>query len=477
MRKLNNELYARAVDPSGRRWFYVPYDQLTASLGPLAKADPRETGIVLIEAPAKAARRPYHQQKLAMVLANQRHFAIEQAQRGIAIRYLVAPNDYADTLAIVARELGPLHMMEAAERELRVELAGLVERGTLVVHPHEGWLTTRDDFVRGAGTHAPWRMDAFYRFVRVRIGILMDRGKPLGGKLSHDAENRKAWRGRPAAPQPPTFAPDAITEEVGDLIATHFAKHPGTLDLTTLPASAADAETVWRWAKTKCLPMFGPFEDAMSTQSSGLFHTRISPLVNLHRLLPTRVVNEIATDETIPLSSREGFVRQMIGWREFVRHVHVETDGFRILPNGPPAIAEAPRQRAYSAWRGEPWPTPVDSREATRGGAAPSELEAHEPLPPAYWGTKSGLACLDHVVEGVWREGWSHHITRLMVLSNLATLLGYEPRELRLVLGRVYRRVRLGRRAQRARHGYLRRRRAHDDEALYLRCSLHSSHE
>jgi deoxyribodipyrimidine photolyase-related protein len=103
------------------------------------------------------------------------------------------------------------------------------------------------------------------------------------------------------------------------------------------------------------------------------------------------VVDEAAALD-IPLASREGFIRQVLGWREFVRHVHEVTDGFRAVPPGP--------------------------------------LQAARPLPPAFWGTRSGLACLDHVVADVWREGWSHHITRLMVLSNLATLLDVSPREL-----------------------------------------------
>jgi deoxyribodipyrimidine photolyase-related protein len=131
------ELAARAVDPAGRRWVYVPYDQLTDALGPLAHAAPGELGVVLIESPAKAARRPYHRQKLALVLANQRHFALEQAARGVAVRYVVARDGYAPALAALAKELGPLAMMEAAERELRVEIAPLVDRGALRVEPHE----------------------------------------------------------------------------------------------------------------------------------------------------------------------------------------------------------------------------------------------------------------------------------------------------------------------------------------------------
>lgn len=428
VRIFRTELAARAADPSGRRWIYAPYDQLTSSTGPLAGVDPRRAGIVLLESPAKAARRPYHKQKLAMVLANQRHFALEQAARGVAVRYVVARAGYAEALAELARELGPISMMEAAERELRVELAPLASRGALEILPHTGWLTTRDDFIAGAGPVAPWRMDAFYRHARKRIGILMERGRPAGGKYSHDAENRRPWRGEPPAPEPPRFEPDAITREVGELIADRYGHHPGTLDLCSLPATALDAERLWRWARAECLPHFGPFEDAMSSASSGLFHARVSALLNLHRLLPDRLVREVAEDEGVPLASREGFVRQILGWRELVRHVHRETDGLRALPGPPPEVGAAPGDGGFGRWRRSAWPrsqvSPGD------GGAQPSALGAEEPLPAAFWGEPSGLACLDQVVAGVWREGWSHHITRLMILSNLATLLGCDPREL-----------------------------------------------
>ncbi|MFO0668029.1 MAG: cryptochrome/photolyase family protein [Polyangiaceae bacterium] len=397
MEVFRRALAAHRARSGARSWVYVPYDQLTADVGPLASLAPEAAGIVLVESPAKAARRPYHRQKLALVLANQRHFAIEQAARGVAVRYVVGRDGYANALRELARELGPLRMMEAAERELREELAPLAAEGRLVVEPHAGFLTTRADFDAATGGAPPYRLDAFYKHMRAKTGLLMDGKKPVGGRWSFDVENRKAWRGDPPAPTPPRFRPDEITEEVGALVRERFADHPGVLDLETLPATADDAAAVWQWALRECLPMFGPFEDAMSTRSSGLFHTRISPLLNLHRLLPARVVADVAARSDIPLASREGFVRQILGWRELVRHVHVATDGFR-------RGAEAP-------------------------GVGPSTLDAHAPLVPAFWGTRTGLACLDRVVADVWREGYSHHITRLMILVNLATLLALEPRE------------------------------------------------
>jgi deoxyribodipyrimidine photolyase-related protein len=428
MGAFRRRLRALESDPRGRRWLFVPYDQLSDAIGPLAREAPSALGIVLVESPWKAARRPYHVQKLALVLANLRHFALEQAARGVAVRHVVADGPYARALAPLAAELGPLRVMRPAERELRADLAPLVASGALEEIPHEGWLTTREQFEAAFPGGRPWRLDAFYRHVRREAGILMRDGRPLGGRFGFDVENRKPWRGEPPAPESPRFAPDEVTEEVGALVARAFPDHPGRLDLEALPATAADAEALWAFARERCLAHFGPFEDAMSTRSSGLFHTRVSSLLNLHRLLPARLVAEAAALD-VPLASREGFVRQILGWREFVRHVHEATDGFRRVPGRPrAAVAARPGDGGFARWAGRPWPGAAAAEPD--GGARPSFLGARGALPPAFWGRPSGLACLDRTVADVWREGWSHHITRLMVLSNVAALLDVSPREL-----------------------------------------------
>jgi len=228
-----------------------------------------------------------------------------------------------------------------------------------------------------------------------------------------------------------------VTAEVVELVEREFARHPGEVDVATLPASHRGALRAWRWARDECLERFGPYEDALSTRSWGLFHTRIAPLLNLHRLLPRTVVDDVLAME-LPLNSREGFVRQVLGWREFVHHVHEATDGFRDPPGreyagkGRRRGDERKGDGGWSTWAGEAWSeqAPRVSDELSVLGAAPSVLAALDDVPPAFWGVESGLRCLDHVVGGVWREGWSHHIPRLMVLSNLATLIGVSPRAL-----------------------------------------------
>jgi deoxyribodipyrimidine photolyase-related protein len=152
-----------------------------------------------------------------------------------------------------------------------------------------------------------------------------------------------------------------------------------------------------------------------------LVHSRMSALINLGRLLPAHLLADVeaaAAEGLVPLASAEGFIRQLMGWREFMRHIHEQTDGYRLLAGTVPQEAATKPGRSLSV-SADPY-----------AGATPSFLSASLPLPAAYWGVKSGLHCLDTVVAQVIDEGWSHHITRLMVLSNLATLCGFSPRQL-----------------------------------------------
>lgn len=412
-------------------------DQLTRAVGPLAHMAPGTHEVLLVESREWLSRRPYHVQRLALILAHMRAFAAELAADGHQV--CIVRGDASMVELLRARGAGaagvPMIAMEPAEREMRAELAQLVSEGALRWLPNEMFLTTREEFLASAGR--PWKMESFYRAVRKRTGILMDDdGAPVGGKLSFDADNRKPWKGSPAAPAPPRFESPSeplsreIRAAVRADIAERFAHHPGTLDLDALPVTQREVGELWSWAKLECLPHFGPWEDAMSTRSRGLFHTRISPLLNIGRILARTLVDDaLATD--LPLQSAEGFVRQVIGWREFVRHVHVETDGFRtgnFSRDGDPA--GAPGDGGYARWAGRPWRAHAPVPEGVDGGGRPAAFGQRTPLPPAYWGATSGMRCLDSVVADVWAESWSHHITRLMVLGNIATLLDVSPREI-----------------------------------------------
>ena len=419
-----------AVNPdaaTAKTWHFVSYDQLNLQLGPWSEGSPAHAGLVFVESLWKPNQRPYHKQKLAFLLSSMRHFALEAARHGHPVVYLAGADSYCDALKKFADKYGPIQFMRPAERELRTHLAPLVQSGLLIEHPHTGWLTTPKDFLNAIEGKKSWRMDSFYRVVRKRTQILMNEdGKPEGGKLSFDAENRKAWKGTPAAPSVPRFVPDQVTQEVGELIEHVFKDHPGQLQLDAIPATIEDVKKVWTWGLSECLPHFGPFEDAMSSRSSNLFHTRLSPLLNLHRLLPAQILKDVLNTE-LPLASKEGFVRQLIGWREFVYHVHEYTDGFRRNVPWDVTQKDEPGDGDYQEWLGRDW-RPKRIGKPANGGATPNILGFGRPLPPLFWGQKSGLFCLDHVIEEVLRDGYGHHITRLMVLSNWSMLLGIDPR-------------------------------------------------
>jgi deoxyribodipyrimidine photolyase-related protein len=401
-----------------RRWIYVPYDRLHDGVGPLAETQPEDAILVLMESRAKGTRRPYHKKKLTLVLSAMRHFALEQAERGCRVVYGASPSSFSDGLLELQAKWGwgELLVNRPAERELRVELDTARAAGLRLREVEDtAWLSTTADF---EGVFGPMKvraqkpgqrqylMDRFYKAMRQKTGFLMRsaRGaggsaKPVGGKFSFDAENRKPYRGEIPVPRRPTFPPDAITLEVMALIEHRHPEHFGSLEGFDLAVTRKDAELSWAFALEHLLPHFGPYEDAMSVAEPDLFHSMTSPQLNLTLLRPVDLVRDVAEaceSEKIPLASAEGFIRQVLGWREFMRHIHDATDGFRSL----------------------------------QPDAAPSYLGADRKLPPVYWGTTSGMRCMDTVVAGVVHNGWSHHITRLMVLSNLATLCGFSPREL-----------------------------------------------
>ncbi len=396
---------------TAERWVWLAYDQLNTSFIDALPETTGTTGVVLIESTHKAKQQPYHQQKLAVLLSNQRHFALELQRSGIPVLYLLSARPYAHVLEELGASLGHIHAFQHAERSTRLEVVGLETTGVLMVHEHPGWLTSRKWFVDSVGEQPPFRMDAFYRTVRQHTGWLMEAGKPVGGKYSFDAENRFPWKGEPAAPSPPVFDLDEIDSEVAVMVEQRFKHHPGAVDMTSVPTSAEDIERAMRFAM-EVLPWFGRYEDAMSEQSRGLFHSRLATLLNLHRVWPADLV-KCALGSGAPLNSVEGFVRQLI-WREYVHHIHDVTEGFTRLD-----IARA------SSTRGAGW-----SGGGEVDDGHPNFLQQSRRLPMAYWGQKSGLRCLDASVESVMEDGWTHHIPRLMVLSNLANLMDIDPREL-----------------------------------------------
>ena len=432
------QLQPSPAERQGRQWVFVPYDRLHERAGPLAELPPERTGIVLVESYSKGRNRPYHKKKVVLLLSNMRHFALEQVERGAQVIYLSAPESYGEQLqrAQASLDLGVIQVARPAEREMLKDLElGQAKGLRLDYRPDTAWISTREDWIAVFGEHrehdgeAPrqYLMERFYRHMRKRTGLLMNHGKFTGGKLSFDEDNRRPYRSEVPVPRRPTFAPDEITREVMDFIEHNGVESTGTLEGFDLPVTAADCSASWRFALEALLPHFGPFEDAMHSSEPMLFHSAISALMNLGRLLPGEVVADVQEAHEqgrVPLGSAEGFIRQIIGWREFMRHIHDVTDGFRTLPQRP----DPPSNRTANEYS-HLLVKEINAAAPDRP-AYPSALDAHLPLPPVYWGKQAGMFCMDTVVAQVMHDGWSHHIHRLMILSNLSTLCGFSPREL-----------------------------------------------
>ncbi len=172
-------------------WVFVAYDQLNLSLFKAIEQTSGTIGLVFIESASKGRSRPYHKQKLALLLSNQRHFALEAQEAGYPIEYLVTQGSYAETLTVLANQVGPIHCVEFAEYSTRMELQPLIELGDLVTHLHNGWLTPRSWFTETVGTAPPFRMDRFYRRVRKETGWLMVDAQPVGIKSMSVADQSR----------------------------------------------------------------------------------------------------------------------------------------------------------------------------------------------------------------------------------------------------------------------------------------------
>lgn len=426
------ERHPTAAEAISRPWIFIPYDRLNDRLALLV--DRPDAGLILVESHAKGRNRPYHRKKVILVLSNQRHFALEQLAKDRQVIYLNAPESFGEQLRAAQERFGLQAILTTspAERELRKDLEVSEAQGLRLEYlPDTAWLSTQGDWdhVFGkAGRGRQYLMERFYRHMRQTSRLLMEPdGSFCGGKLSFDEQDRERYRGQVPVPQRPSFPPDVITVEVMAMIDRLTPDTLGSADGFDLPVTADEVATLWRFVLQRLLPFFGPYEDAMDADEPVLFHSAMSALLNLSRLLPGEMVRDVEGQYRagkIPLASAEGFIRQILGWREFVRHLHTATDGFRTLEQRPDPTGNR-TANAYSHMLVKEINPAAPDLPAT-----PSALDAHLPLPPVYWGQRSGMFCMDTVVAQVMATGWSHHITRLMILSNLAVLCGFSPREL-----------------------------------------------
>lgn len=373
-------------------------DQLLAAHPALAAAealtDRANLRVVLVESAQRLARLPYQRKKLVLLLSAMRHYAEELRSAGYAVEYAQAATAGEGLRRHVATwQPQRLLTMAAAEYRGRIfqreRLGGLL--GVPVdVLPNAQFLVGRYDPYPQPDKRVI--LETFYRSLRRHWKLLLDdAGAPLGDTWNFDQENRKPLpKSGLAIPEPVRFAPDAITRAVMAEVAT-LPQSVGDSGGFDLAVTRNDAEQAFEDFIRHRLHAFGPYEDAMSRRSAVLFHSLLSPYMNIGLLDPlvmARRAEEAYHDGLAPIASVEGFIRQVVGWREYIY---------------------------WQYWQQMPGLLAANSWQHTR------------PMPRFFWDGATEMNCLRHVVERVIATGYSHHIERLMVICNFCLLAGIDP--------------------------------------------------
>ena len=376
-------------------------DQLSLANPALAGAD----AVLMLEAPGEAAHVWSHQARIVVFLAAMRHFRDALRADGRTVHY-VALGDSAEPtlegrLAEALRALQPatLRVAEPGEWRLARGIEAVAGRAgvALRVVDDTHFLCATADFRRWAARYTgSLRMEFFYREMRRRHRVLLDAdGQPEGGQWNYDAENRKGYpkSGPGAIPPPAAFAPDALTQQVIAEVRQRFGTHPGSLDTFAWPVTRAQAlEALDRFVATR-LVNFGDYQDAMWSGTPFGWHSLLSAAINLHLLDPREVIakaEQAYRQGDAPLAAVEGFIRQILGWREFIRGVY-----FLHMPG----LAEA------------------------------NHFGHVRPLPRWYWTGETRMACAADAIGQTLRHGYAHHIQRLMVTGLFALLAEIDPKQ------------------------------------------------
>jgi deoxyribodipyrimidine photolyase-related protein len=309
-----------------------------------------------------------------------------------------AAETFAAALAETSATLNPQRwiVVEPGEWSVREELleAARAHPIPLEIREDRHFLCSHAQFAAHAEGRKQLRMEFFYREMRQRHAVLMENDKPVGGVWNFDSENRKSFAktGPPLHLPPRQFKPDAITTEVLQLVGERFAEHPGDLTLFDWPVTSQQAEDALEDFISHRLAAFGDWQDAMWTEEPWLFHSRLSAALNLKLIHPRRVIDaaeQAWKNGRAPVAAVEGFIRQILGWREYVRGIY---------------------------WRQMP------------GYLQRNALAATHPLPSFYWSGETDMACLRDALQQTLKFGYAHHIQRLMVTGLYALLSGVNPR-------------------------------------------------
>lgn len=375
-------------------------DQLSDGLAGLSDLDADRDVVLMAEVRAEATYVRHHKQKIALTFAAMRAHAARLEARGVAVRYLRidAPDNSHSIVGELHRALESdrfdrVVITECGEWRLAEALKAFAVAADLPVEIREDrrFICSHERFGRWAADRRELRMEYFYREMRRETGLLMDGADPEGGRWNFDAENRKKLARGVRPPDRLRTAPSATTREAIADVARLFPDHFGDLEAFGWPTTFDEAEAVLADFLAHVLPGFGDWQDAMAKGEPWMWHGLISTSINLGLLDPLAVCRRaeaVYRAGQAPLNAVEGFIRQILGWREFVRGVY---------------WLKAPEYRKRNF------------------------LDADRALPWLYWSGETDMACVADVVATSRANAYAHHIQRLMVTGNLAMMLGVHP--------------------------------------------------
>ena len=395
---------------------WVLGDQLHPTQAALAGLNPSEARVLLVESTSVVERRAYHRQKLVLVWSAMRHFAVELRALGWQVDLLETDRFGAAVQRWVAEHgIEVLQVMEPADRGFRRAIEAL----ELPIHVQwiesNAFLWSREAFAGWAQGYKQLRLELFYRESRRRFGVLMEgegkQAQPMGGQWNFDAENRKAPPKGLQGPTPLWFEPDATTRAVIAKVESLDQRRrsaglqplPGDLEPFGWAVTRQQAFEVLEHFISTRLAGFGPYQDAMVSGEPTLWHALLSPYLNLGLLHPLEVIQRLeqaGLEQQVPLAGLEGVIRQILGWREYTHGLY--------------------------HWFGGDY-------------AQLNHFKADAPLP--VWLVQlggSGLNCLDTVLGELRRNGYAHHIQRLMVLANYGLIAGLNPQALTAWFHRMF---------------------------------------
>jgi deoxyribodipyrimidine photolyase-related protein len=387
-----------------RHLILVLGDQLSFTSPAFENFDPAQDCVLMIEAPGEAKAVWSHKARIALFLAAMRHFANGVAARSWPLDYVQiddpAEADFGERLRQALRRHRPqaLRLAEPGEWRMLERIQTVARDESVVLHLLDDthFLCSRSEFADWARGKKELRMEFFYRVMRKKFGVMMDGAEPAGGQWNFDAENRSAYPKRTGPgiiPPPASFAPDAVTREVIALVEKLFPDHPGSLVHFAWPVTREQGlEALSRFIDQR-LGKFGDYQDAMWTDTPLGWHSLLSTALNLHLLHPREVIaaaEQAWRKGLVSIESAEGFIRQILGWREFIRGVY--------------------------------WTDMPANAQANHNGHARA-------LPAWFWNGETQMACVRDTLKQTLALGYAHHIQRLMVTGNFSLLAGLLPQQ------------------------------------------------